>query len=250
MSLLPIFLIGGAGPIASREFATLIAAMPRSRPTVPLDMVVFHGGEPPVDFSMTTETDAVLKAMDEVGAERGHFLGYSGGAAVALAFACAYPERVATLTLEEPAWVGSEGATDADERFWYDLGAAMDLEHAAALRAFRDLMVKPEVRPTLGDIPSDAPWIGDMVRGVRASIEAFTGAEVDWATLNDATFAIYTVVGSLSNPMFEIRSRRIAQRVPRTQVEVFEGAHHVIPPHRSHADQWAPKLEAMWERAD
>jgi pimeloyl-ACP methyl ester carboxylesterase len=250
MSFLPIFLIGGAGPPAPREFASLIAALEPSRPIVPLDMVVFHGGPPAPDFTMTTETDAVLRAMGEARAERGHMLGYSGGAAVALAFACAYPDRVASLTLEELAWVGAEGATPSEERFWAELTAAMALGPYDALIGFRDLMVLPEVRASLPLVGAEAPWIGSLVDGVRASIGAFARAEVDWAALQESPFPIYAVVGSLSNPVFELRSRRLAERVGRTTVKVFAGLHHVVPPHRAATDELASELEDMWRKAE
>jgi pimeloyl-ACP methyl ester carboxylesterase len=246
----PVFLIGGAGPPAPLEFALLIEALGPGREIVPADMVVFHGGVPAPDFSMVTETDALLVSFDAVGAGQGHLVGYSGGAAVALAFACAHPERVASLTLEEPAWVGTEGATDIERRFWDELGAAMGLELNEALLAFRDLMVQPAVRPTLPSIPKDAPWIEAMVRGVRASIGAFAGAEVDWPTLARERFPIWTVVGSLSNPAFQVRSERLIEHLPRASLKVFEGSHHVIPPHRMAAPELAAGLEAMWARVE
>ena len=199
---------------------------------------------------MVTETDAVLRSMDDIGADRGHFVGYSGGAAVALAFACAHPERVASLTLEELAWIGSDGATALEERFWGDLTAAMALQPYEALLGFRDLMVLPQVSATLPTVAQDAPWIGSLVDGVRASIGAFAGAEVDWAALQRSTFPIYAVVGSLSNRVFELRSRRLAERVPRTTIEVFEELHHVVPPHRAAAEQLAARLQGMWVPAE
>jgi pimeloyl-ACP methyl ester carboxylesterase len=250
MSALPVFLIGGAGPPAPLEFASLIAALDSTRPVVPVDMVAFHGGQPAPDFSMATETTALLRSMDEVGADRGHLVGYSGGAAVVLAVACAHPERVASLTLEEVAWIGSDGATAVETSFWSDLVAAVALPSYEALLGFRDLMVRPEARGSLPSVAKGAPWIDSMVDGVRASMGAFAGAEVDWATLQGAVFPIYSAVGSLSNPVFELRSRRLAERVPRATVEVFQGIHHVAPPHRRAAEEWAGTLEAMWTRAE
>ena len=250
MSSLSVVLVGGAGPPAPLEFASLIAALDPTRPVVPVDMVAFHGWQPVPDFSMATETTALLRSMDEAGTARGHMVGYSGGAAVVLAVACAYPECVASLTLEEVAWIGSDGATALETSFWSDLAVAMALPSYEALLRFRDLMVRPEARGSLPPVTKDAPWIDSMVDGVRASMGAFAGAEVDWATLQGADFPIYAAVGSLSNPVFELRSRRLAERVPRATVEVFQGMHHVAPPHRRAPEEWAGTLEAMWTRAE
>ena len=250
MSSLPIFLIGGAGPRAPMEFALLIAALSPTRPVIPMDMVVFHGGPPAIDFSLATETSVLLDKMDQMGANSGHLIGYSGGAAVALAFACAYPERVASLTLEELAWIGSDQATTLETNFWSDLAAAMALPPYEALLGFRDLMVQSEVRDSLAPVAEDAPWIASMVNGVRASMAAFARAEVDWETLQHTDFPIYLAVGSLSNPVFELRSRRLAQRLPRAKVEIFNGLHHIAPPHRHAAEVLADTLERMWTRAE
>jgi pimeloyl-ACP methyl ester carboxylesterase len=250
MTSLPVFLIGGAGPPAPREFATLIDALGDARPIVPWDMVVFHGGPPAADYSLAIEVRALLAGLDEVGAPRAHLVGFSGGAAVALAIASDHPQRVASLALEEPAWIGTQGATPLELRFWDDLTAAMALEPYQALLGFRDLMVQPQVRPSLPPVPLEAPWIDSLVNGVRASIGAFAGAEVDWQALQQALFPIYAAVGSLTNPVFELRSRRIAERVPRTTVEVFGGLHHIAPPHRGAAESWAVTLEAMWSAVE
>lgn len=247
---MPVFLMGGAGPPAPREFAALIAELDHERQTVPLDMIVFHGGPPPQGFEIATETNALLRTMDAANTDRGHLIGYSGGAAVALAFACAHPERVASLTLEEVAWVGSDGATKLEERFWIDLTNTMALKPYEALLGFRDLMVLPQVSATLAKVPQDAPWITSLVNGVRASIGAFGRAEVDWPVLQAALFPVYALVGSLSNPVFELRSRRIAERVARTKVDVFEGSHHVIPPHRAVPEDLAARLQSLWIEAE
>ena len=250
MSNLPVFLIGGAGPVAPREFAALIARLDPARQAVPLDMVAFHGDPLAPGFSMVTETTSLLRAVDATESCRGHLFGYSGGAAVALAFACAHPERVASLTLEEVAWIGSDGATELEVSFWLELTAAMALEPYEALQGFRELMVLPQMSATLPTVPPDSPWITSLVNGVRASIGAFGRAEIDWTVLEAALFPVYALVGSLSNPVFELRSRRLAGRIARTRVDVFEGLHHVLPPHRAAPEDLAARLQAIWIEAE
>jgi hypothetical protein len=102
----------------------------------------------------------------------------------------------------------------------------------------------------LPKVPPDAPWIANLVNGVRASIGAFARAEVDWAALQGAVFPVYSVVGSLSNPVFELRSRRLSERVARARVDVFEGMHHVLPPHRAAPEDLAARLQGIWADAE
>jgi pimeloyl-ACP methyl ester carboxylesterase len=67
-----------------------------------------EAGEPvPAGYGITTERDALLSTVDTIGLDRFDLVGWSAGGSVALSFALAYPERVKTLTLIEPAamWV-------------------------------------------------------------------------------------------------------------------------------------------------
>lgn len=61
----------------------------------------------PESYGVDTERDALLATVDSLGFDRFDLFGWSSGGVAALAFALAYPERVRTLTLVEPAafWV-------------------------------------------------------------------------------------------------------------------------------------------------
>jgi pimeloyl-ACP methyl ester carboxylesterase len=56
----------------------------------------------PADYSVNYETEALMRAVDQVGVEKAHFAAWSFGAEVTLNFALNNPERVRTLTLIEP----------------------------------------------------------------------------------------------------------------------------------------------------
>ena len=56
----------------------------------------------PPNYSVDYETDALVRAIDQVGVEHAHFVAWSFGAEVTLNFALNNPHRVKTLTLIEP----------------------------------------------------------------------------------------------------------------------------------------------------
>ena len=71
------------------------------------------------EYTAETERESLGLTLDELGVDRADFAGWSGGARALLEFALAYPERVRTLTLVEPAayWILEElGEADGDVR--------------------------------------------------------------------------------------------------------------------------------------
>lgn len=73
----------------------------------------------PGDLSYTawTERESLRLTLDELGIESAQFAGWSGGGRALIEFALAYPERVESLTLVEPAayWILDElGTRDPD----------------------------------------------------------------------------------------------------------------------------------------
>lgn len=65
-------------------------------------------GDP--DYTAETEREALRMTLDELGLGVADFAGWSGGGRALVEFALAYPERVRTLTLVEPAanWIMDE----------------------------------------------------------------------------------------------------------------------------------------------
>ncbi len=56
----------------------------------------------PTDYSVNYETEALTRALDDLGVERANFAAWSFGAEVTLNFALGNPGRVKTMTLIEP----------------------------------------------------------------------------------------------------------------------------------------------------
>ena len=246
----PVILIGGAGPPAEVEFALLIDEMGDERDLLPITPIAFQGGVIPAGFSLVDEIQAVANVMDRAAGRRVHLVGYSGGAAIALAVADAAPHRVASVTLEETPWVGNDGVTEIERSEADRLVLALQRPPAEAVSIFRELMVQEDVLPELKPLPPDAPWLRTIINGVLATIAGFRAHNVDWAKLRDSGVRFYGTVGGRSNPVFEARTRRAATRVPGMRVDVFAGLHHINPPHRGAPRLFADALRALWADAE
>jgi pimeloyl-ACP methyl ester carboxylesterase len=74
----------------------------------PIHNELGSSGEPgQPGYTAEVERESLRMTLDELGLERPHIAGWSGGGRAALEFAMGYPERIRTLTLVEPAafWI-------------------------------------------------------------------------------------------------------------------------------------------------
>src|SRR5437660_5129964 len=102
-----ILLPGGVMP-ADLAYAGLIDALGDDVEAIAKDLELYAGPAPPRDYTLDYEIEGVLRTARDAGFERFHLVGYSGGGASSLAFAACHPERLLSLALIEPAWMGNE----------------------------------------------------------------------------------------------------------------------------------------------
>jgi len=76
-----------------------------------------RGELPEPGFDWRTEREAFRLTLDALGIERADLAGWSGGGRALVEFCAAYPERVRTLTLIEPAayWVAEQAGGGSEE---------------------------------------------------------------------------------------------------------------------------------------
>jgi pimeloyl-ACP methyl ester carboxylesterase len=71
--------------------------------------------------------DAILRLLDYQGLDAAHFVGYSGGAAILLAFTAAYPQRVRSLAVFEPATIPAQAWMQSEQNEWDEYARIMQL---------------------------------------------------------------------------------------------------------------------------
>ena len=92
----------------------------------------------PDDYGPEVELAAIKHGADAAGWDEFHLIGSSFGATVGLAFACRYPERVLSLALIEPVFLGNDTS-------WSDAYAALVTSLNAVLGA--PLVDRPHAFP-------------------------------------------------------------------------------------------------------
>src|SRR5437660_1685954 len=112
-----ILLPGGVMP-ADLAYGDLIGELGDGAEVIAKDLEVYAGAEPPPGFTLQHEIDGVLRAAADAGFDRFHLVGYSGGGASSLAFAASHPERLLSLALIEPAWMGNAGLSPEEQELW------------------------------------------------------------------------------------------------------------------------------------
>lgn len=184
--------------------------------------------------TLAQELQALEPAFDVAG-ERFHLVGHSWGGALALRAALAYPERVESVAVYEPALFGLARATDPGS---HDLEALADVvrrgaqavargDREGAARSFFDFWTQP------GAYDSMAAARRSQILGTIECIGSW------WRTLREDPTPMSAFAG-LSVPVLVMTGRdtRVAARcvaealvaaVPGAQLVRFEGLGHMGP---------------------
>jgi pimeloyl-ACP methyl ester carboxylesterase len=211
---------------------------------------LYAAGEPPADWALETEVEAILRLADEAGFGRFHLVGYSAGGAIALAFCIAYPDRLASLALNEPAWTGKEESLLEDEReLKRDFERITALPPDQVLPEFVRVYLAPGVKPPPPPEGPPPPWMATRPAGLNAFTRAFETLQLDTERLRTFDRPVLYTIGGRSNPVaVRLPAERLGRIFPDFTLEVFEDRHHFDPPHRAEPERYAASLRKLWNR--
>jgi pimeloyl-ACP methyl ester carboxylesterase len=236
---------------AGIAYGALIDALDDDVEAIAKDLEVYAGPEPPPDYTLAHEIDGVLRTARDAGFERFHLVGYSGGGASSLAFAASCPERLLSLALIEPAWLGNEGLGPEEEAVWREFERIMSLPPQQMMPAFVAVQLAPGVQPPPPPPGPPAPWMATRPAGLRAFLKTFSSSRLDLDRLRSFERPVYFALGGRSNPDYYARmAERAGEIFPDFTLDVFTERHHFDPPHRIEPDRTARALRAHWARAD
>src|SRR5437588_7462667 len=199
-----ILLPGGVMP-ADLAYGALIYALGDDVEAIARDLEVYAGPEPPADYTLEYEIDGVLRTARDAGFERFHLVGYSGGGASSLAFAARHPERLLSLALIEPAWMGNEGLSPEEEAVRREFDRIMSLPPEQMMPAFVAVQLAPGVPPPPPPPGSPPPWMATRPAGLRAFTDAFRSSTLDLDRLRTLELPVYFAIGGRSNPDYYAR---------------------------------------------
>jgi pimeloyl-ACP methyl ester carboxylesterase len=241
-SRLPVVLLPGVVTPAEISYAALAQEIRDEASFILKDLELYSGDSPPPDYSLDLEVEGIERAAGESGFETFHLVGYSGGGAASLAFTARHPERVRSLALIEPAWIGNEGRTPEEMEDWEENNRIIALPPEERMPAFMGAISAPSGPPP--------PWMAKRPAGVAALIRAFGRYRLDLEDLRRFRGPVYLAIAGLSKPMEWRKAERLGAVLPDMEVEVYEERSHFDAPHRGEAARFARALRRLWERAE
>jgi len=236
---------------ADLAYGALLDALGEDVEAIAKDLEVYAGPEPPFDYTLQDEIDGVLRTAREAGFERFHLVGYSGGGASSLALAASHPDRLLSLALIEPAWMGNEDLHPEEQAVWREFDRIATLPPEEMMPAFVAIQLAPGVEP-----PSQPPgpppaWMANRPAGLRAFVKTFRSSPLGLDGLRNFAKPVYFALGGRSNPHYYAQMAERAREIfPHFTLEVFTQRHHFDPPHRIEPGRTARALRAHWARAD
>jgi pimeloyl-ACP methyl ester carboxylesterase len=244
-----VFLPGSIMP-AAIQYGPLLNVLKDSVRPILKDLEVYNGDTPPSDYALALEVEGLRQVVQAAALQRFHLVGYSGGGAVALAFTAAYPEKLESLALSEPAVIPSQKWIHQEAGYWSEIERVMSLAPAEQMREFMRLNLRPGVQlppPPPGEPPA---WMARRPAGLRAMSRAFSAYDLDLERFRQFSKPVYLAIGSLSNPIEERKAETMSKLFPDFRSEVYAERHHFDPPQRAEPERFAQALQELWSRAE
>ena len=242
-----IALPGGVMPAAMR-YQSLQDALDGDARLHTKDLEVYSGDQPPADYSITLEVEALERFADSLDLGRFHLLGYSGGGFVSLAFAGAHPERLLSLALFEPASIPGKLSPDEAELYARLEAELAGLSGPEFMRTFVQLQVREGVVVPPPDGPPP-PWMAKRPAGLAAMMAAFGAHPFDREALRQCSSPVFLGYGELTGIHEEIRIGILSRLFPDVRIRRFSGIHHFVRPELIYTSDHVCALRDLWERA-
>jgi pimeloyl-ACP methyl ester carboxylesterase len=242
-----ICLPGSVAPAANR-YAALKAAVGDRADLHLKDLELYRDDDPPADYSIDMELEAVDALAKSLGLERFHLIGYSGGGMMSIAYAGTRPKRLLSVGFFEPARIPGE-LTSAEQKFFESLSSNLaGLTGAEFMSTFIHLQVKPGAK-----LPPPQPPTPEMRKrpgGIATLLRVFETYRFDRERLRECFFPVYYAYGDLSHEEQALKAGILAQLFPDIHVQRFAGIHHFVPPEQIYTPKHVEALLGMWRAAE
>jgi pimeloyl-ACP methyl ester carboxylesterase len=233
---------------AEMAYGPLLKAIGDQIRPVTKELEVYAGDVLAPDYGLDKEVEGIRKVADAEGFERFNLVGYSAGGASSLAFTARYPERLLSLALIEPAWIGRIAPEDAKDWEW--INQLMKLPADERMREFQRWQMLPGVEPPALPIPAGEPpaWMKKRPAGLIAFMQAFNTYQLDTRRFKLLRGPVYFALGSLSTRYYARAAKTLGGLFADLQVEEYVGRSHLDPPHRTEAERFGKAMLALWKQ--
>jgi pimeloyl-ACP methyl ester carboxylesterase len=235
---------------ADLAYGALLRALGDDVQAVAKELEIYAAAEPPPGYTLEHETEGLLRTADAAGFDRFHLVGYSAGGAASLAFAAEHPERLLSLAVLEPAWMGNDELSAEERAVWSRLDGVAGLPPAQMMSAFVATQLAAGVRPPPPPPGPPPAWMASRPAGVRKILDTLRASSLDLNRLRAFDRPVLFALGGKSSPDYYARmANRAASIFTDFTLELFAERHHFDPPHRIEPDRTAAALRALWQRA-
>lgn len=237
-------------PWMSEElFAGTVAALNAARQPQPAlfkDMECAQFVDPTQwrEWTLATEVAAIDSLRQRVRANQLDLVGYSGGAASAVAYAVAHPERLASLTLIEPPWIGSDVWSEEEAAF---REAYERLAETPSKEVWRTIAATLNA-PATPVPPAPAAEPEDLRNAFLGVWRGYLAEPLDRGRLRQIASPVYLPVGQGSAARMHTQAEYLASCFPNARVEIYEGAGHFDLPLVA-AQRLADGLSQLWKKS-
>jgi pimeloyl-ACP methyl ester carboxylesterase len=244
-----VILVGGGLPPADIMYGPLAEAIADRADLVFKDPEAVVGDQPPADYNLLSEAAGIERVADEVGFVDGfHLVGLSGGATAALVFASEQPQRLLSLTLAEPAWIGNDDCGAAEPAYRAEFDRLITLPPAEMLGGLASLLLAEGVEPPPPPEPPP-PWVPRWIAGVKTAWPIWRRSSIDRDSFHSFEKPVYLPVGGLSARRFHEAAQVLADIFPDARIEVYERLQHfdLMP---GEPQRLASALLDLWDRGE
>ena len=166
-----------------------------------------------------------------------------------MAFAETRPERLLSLALIEPAWMGNDDLSPQERSVRREFERIAELPPQQRMAAFVANQLAPGVKPP-ARVGPPPPWLDTRPAGLAALTRTFGASRMCVERLRNLTRPVYFALGGRSNPNnYKYMAERASSIFPDFTLDVFEERSHVDPPHQAEPARLARALKAHWARA-
>ncbi|MFJ9447370.1 alpha/beta fold hydrolase [Kitasatospora sp. NPDC101235] len=228
----PVVLVPGGltGWVSWTPLAEALSARRRTVRVQPVHNELGSAGERgDAGYTAAIERESLLMTVDALGVETADFTGWSGGGRALIEFALAYPERVRTLTLVEPAayWILDDLGESAPEvarlnQFLHAL-AGQDVSEDD-LAEFLELAGLVPSKDRARDHPAWPRWVPHRM-ALSWSSEQADRPDRDVAELADIRCPVLLVHGSATTDWLKRVVAVLNERLPDTRLLELPGDH-------------------------
>lgn len=204
---------------------------------------------PPKGDFLEREVARIAAFADAAGFERFHLVGYSAGGASSLAFCAAHPDRLLSLTINEPGWIGTRGRSPIEAEFMRSVERVISLSPEQRMAEFVRIQIAPSVEPPPPPDGPPPPWMPQRLAAMPVFLETSRTAEIDHEALRRFSRSVLYTLGGRSAPVYRAMAERLSGVFQDFTLKEFPERHHFDPPHRAEPEAFAAVLLAHWKRA-